>query len=87
MALRVTLAGRVGIEVDGEEVAAAGLGRPGRLALAYLTCERHRSVSRDELGEVLGGEERPQSADQMLRGWRSSCEPCSGSPASIPPRP
>ena len=68
MALRVTLAGRVGIEVDGGEVAAAGLGRPGRLALAYLTCERHRSVSRDELAEVLWGGELPQSWEQMLRG-------------------
>ena len=68
MALRVTLAGRVGIEVDGGEVAAAGLGRPGRLALAYLTCERHRSVPRDELAEVLWGDELPQSSDQMLRG-------------------
>ena len=68
MALRVTLAGRVGIEVDGGEVAAAGLGRPGRLALAYLTCERHRSVARDELAEVLWGDELPQSWEQMLRG-------------------
>ena len=68
MALRVTLAGRVGIEVDGGEVAAAGLGRPGRLALAYLTCERHRAVPRDELAEVLWGEELPQSWEQMLRG-------------------
>ena len=68
MALRVTLAGRVGIEVDGGEVPAGGLGRPGRLALAYLVCERHRVVSRDELAEVLWGEELPRSYDQMLRG-------------------
>ena len=68
MALRVTLAGRVGIEVDDGEVPAAGLGRPGRLALAYLTCERHRAVPRDELADVLWGDERPQSWDQMLRG-------------------
>ena len=68
MTLRVTLAGRVGIEVDGGEVTAGGLGRPGRLALAYLACERHRSVPRDELAEVLWGEEPPQSWEQMLRG-------------------
>jgi DNA-binding SARP family transcriptional activator len=68
MTLRVTLAGRVGIEVDGGEVTTVGLGRPGRLALAYLTCERHRTVPREELAEVLWGDERPQSADQMLRG-------------------
>ncbi|MDQ3896493.1 MAG: hypothetical protein M3326_04425, partial [Actinomycetota bacterium] len=68
MALRVTLAGRVGIEVDGGEMAAGGLGRPGRLALAYLVCERHRPVPRDELAEVLWGEELPKSWDQMLRG-------------------
>ena len=68
MALRVTLAGRVGIEVDGGEVTASGLGRPGRLALAYLTCERYRAVPRGELAEILWGDERPQSWDQMLRG-------------------
>ncbi len=68
MALRVTLAGRVGIEVDGGEVAAGGLGRPGRLALAYLSCERHRAVPKDELAEVLWGEELPRSWEQMLRG-------------------
>ena len=73
MALRVTLAGRVGIEVDGGEVTAAGLGRPGRLALAYLTCERHRSVPRDELAEVLWGEERPASASRCCGGWPTSC--------------
>ena len=66
--LRVTLAGRVGLEVDGVAVDTAGLGRPGRSALAYLTCHRHRPVSRDELAELLWAEELPQSWEQMLRG-------------------
>lgn len=79
MALRVTLAGRVGIEVDGGEVAEAGLGRPGRLALAYLAYARHRAVPCDELAEVLWGDERPQSWDQ--RRPRSKSPPAS-SPAS-----
>lgn len=66
--LRVNLAGRVGLEIDGVTVSMTGLGRPARSALAYLTCHRHRPVSRDELAEVLWGEELPQSWDQMLRG-------------------
>ncbi len=68
MARRLTLAGQVGLEVDGVAVPAGGLGRPGRVALAYLACERHRPVPRDELAEVLWGEELPASWEQMLRG-------------------
>src|SRR5579885_992846 len=65
---RLTLAGRVGFELDGAAVASGGLGRPGRVALAYLAAERHRPVPRDELAEVVWGEELPESWEQMLRG-------------------
>lgn len=65
---RLTLAGRVGLEVDGAAVASGGLGRPGRLALAYLATERRRPVPRDELADVVWGEELPESWEQMLRG-------------------
>jgi DNA-binding SARP family transcriptional activator len=69
--LRVTLAGRVGVEVDGDVLPLTGLGRVGRLALAYLVCERHRPVSRDELADTLWAEDLPRSWEQMLRGLTS----------------
>jgi DNA-binding SARP family transcriptional activator len=69
MAMRVTLAGQVRVEVDGAAVDLAALGRAGRLFWAYLVCERHRPVPKDELAEVLWGEdELPRSWEQMLRG-------------------
>ncbi len=71
MAVRVSLAGRVGIEVDGTAVRDDGLGRLGWLALAFLVCERHRPVPRDELAEVVWGDELPRSWEQLLRGIAS----------------
>jgi hypothetical protein len=68
MAVRVTLAGRVGIEGTGTGVDEAALGRPARVALAYLICERDRPVTRDELAEVVWGEELPRSWEQLVRG-------------------
>src|SRR4051794_25512949 len=68
MPLRVTVAGPVGIEVDGIAVDISRLGRSGRLVLAYLVCERHRPVPRDEVAEVLWGEHPPPSWEQMVRG-------------------
>src|SRR5947209_5922912 len=68
MALRVTLAGQVGVGVGETAAPAGGLGRPGRLGLAYLVWARQRPVPRHELAEVLWGEELPASWEQMLRG-------------------
>src|SRR5206468_12026674 len=65
---RVTLAGRVGVDLDGLAVDDGGLGRPARLALAYLVCERLRPVARDELADVLWGDDLPRSWGQLLRG-------------------
>ena len=43
--LRVLLCGGVSVEVDARRLPDASLaGRQGRLVLAYLVCERHRSV-------------------------------------------
>jgi predicted ATPase/DNA-binding SARP family transcriptional activator len=68
MPLRVALAGQVGIEAPGGAfVDTTGLGRLGRLALAYLVCERHRPVPRDELAEVLWGENLPRTWETSLR--------------------
>ncbi len=71
MFVRVTVAGRFGLEAGGVHTGEAGLGRLGRLALAYLVCERHRPVSRDELADVLWGENLPASWEQLLRGLTS----------------
>src|SRR5438270_2714025 len=75
MAVRVTLAGRVGIEADGVAVD-QGLGRLGRLALAYLVCERYRPVARDELAEVVWGDDLPSSWEQLLRGIAAKLRQC-----------
>ena len=66
--LHIALAGRVAVEADGEALDAAGLGRLGLTALAYLVSERHRPVTRDELAEVLWGEDLPRSWETSLRG-------------------
>src|SRR4051794_6794599 len=71
MTVRVTLAGRVGVEVDGRTVDDGGLGRAARLALAYLVCERLRPVPRDELADILWGDDLPRSWGQLLRGIAS----------------
>ena len=63
MALVVCLAGRSGLEEDGVAVADPGLGRLGRVALAFMVAERHRPVDRHELAEVLGGSDcRPRGS-------------------------
>ena len=67
MSLRITLAGRVGIEAGGTPVAGRGLGPLGRLALAYLVLERERPVPRDELADVLWGEDLPRSWETSVR--------------------
>lgn len=66
--LHIALAGRVAVEAGGAALDAGGLGRLGRVALAYLVAERHRPVTRDELAEVLWGDDLPRSWETSLRG-------------------
>ena len=66
--LRIFLAGRVAVEVEGVALDTAGLGRLGRMALAYLVSERHRPVTRDELADVLWADDLPRSWETSLRG-------------------
>ncbi len=55
MSVRIYLTGRIGVERDGKAVLEERQlrGKQGRLALAYLVCQRTRPVSRDELADVI----------------------------------
>ena len=67
MGLRIALAGRVAIEVDGVPVDVRRLGALGRLALAYLVVERGRPVTRHELADVLWEEDLPRTWETSVR--------------------
>jgi DNA-binding SARP family transcriptional activator len=68
VALRIELTGELGLRWNGGVVPGAGLRRPAWTALAYLASERHRPVRRDELAEILWGEDAPESWDTIVRG-------------------
>ena len=54
MGVRVYVTGRLCLESAGRLLLETQLGsRQGRLALAYLVCERRRSIPREELAEVV----------------------------------
>ena len=59
MGIRIYLAGRIAIEVDGKVVVNERQlrGRQGRLVFAYLVCERTRPVSKEELATVVWPDE------------------------------
>jgi predicted ATPase/DNA-binding SARP family transcriptional activator len=67
-AVEVSLLGRLVIEVDGKRADDARLGDLGRKAFAYLVLERRRPVPRDELADVLWGEDLPPTWTAALRG-------------------
>src|SRR6188472_3672037 len=65
--LKVFLAGRVAMQIDGVRVEEERFpGRQGRLLFAYLVAEQGRAVPRDELAEALWGERPPASWDKAL---------------------
>ena len=65
--LKVFLAGRVAVQIDGVRVEEERFpGRQGRLLFAYLVAEQGRAVPRDELAEALWGERPPASWDKSL---------------------
>ncbi|HYW24636.1 MAG TPA: BTAD domain-containing putative transcriptional regulator [Terriglobales bacterium] len=68
MGVRVYVAGRLCLESGGRLLLETQLGsRQGRTALAYLVCERHRSVPREELAEVVWEDGPPPAWDVDLR--------------------
>jgi len=65
--VRVHLAGRVSIEVDGQLADQGAFpGQQGRLAFAYLVSEGTRPVARAELVDVLWAADVPPSAEAAL---------------------
>jgi SARP family transcriptional regulator, regulator of embCAB operon len=63
--LRIYLAGQLGIELDGRFLSGADMPlRQGRLAFAYLACERERPVTRHELAQAIWG-------DALAAAWDS----------------
>ena len=68
MGVRVYVTGRLCLESGGRLLLDTQLGsRQGRMALAYLVCERHRSVPREELAEVVWEDGPPPAWDIDLR--------------------
>ena len=55
MSIRIYLAGRIALEVDGEVTLNERRfrGKQGRLVFAYLVSEKTRPVSREELAVLL----------------------------------
>ncbi len=82
--LRISLAGSVAVESDGATVDTAGLGRRGRIALAYLVTERDRPVTRDQLAEVLWGDDLPRSWETSLRGMAQRLRGLLGAAGLVP---
>jgi SARP family transcriptional regulator, regulator of embCAB operon len=65
--LRVYLAGQLGIELAGRFLAGGDMPlRQGRLAFAYLACERERAVTREELAGAIWGDQLPAAWDSGL---------------------
>ena len=65
--VRVYLAGRVSLEVDGRQLDQAEFpGQQGRVVFAHLVAERSRPVGRDELLAALWPGERPPSSESAL---------------------
>ena len=63
----VVLTGRFGLASGGVVLDGDSLGRLGRLLLACLVSERHRTVPRDELADVLWGHDPPRTWETSLR--------------------
>ena len=65
-------------ELGGERVEARLPGRQGRLLFAYLTLNRHRTSSRDELVEAVWGDQHAASSGTGLNPLISKVRRCLG---------
>lgn len=67
MAVRIYLGGEPCLANGGQLIGSSRLpGRQGRMAFAYLVCERSRAVTRDELAQVLWPDRLPAEPDVAL---------------------
>ena len=64
--LRVQICGTLAVECDGQRLDRLLPGRQGRLLFAYLTVNRHRRITRDEVAEALWREPDPAAVDARL---------------------
>lgn len=65
--LRIYLTGPLGVELAGRLLGGGDMPlRQGRLAFAYLACERERAVSREELAGAIWGDRLPAAWDSGL---------------------
>ena len=73
MSIRVYLAGRMAVEVDGQVIIDERRfrGRQARLAFAYLVCKRTRPASREELARLIWPDEAASSWEVALRALMS----------------
>jgi DNA-binding SARP family transcriptional activator len=66
LATRIQVCGRVTAELDGRRIEAELPGRQGRLVFVYLTVNRLRPVSRDELAAAVWPEDAPAASASGL---------------------
>jgi SARP family transcriptional regulator, regulator of embCAB operon len=67
----VQLCGRLVVRSEGAEVTGLLPGAQGRVAFAWLVCNRHRSAPREELATAIWGEARPAASAQAVRALLS----------------
>lgn len=63
----VQLCGRLVVRSGDAELAGQLPGAQGRIAFAWLVCNRHRAAPREELATAIWGEARPPASGQALR--------------------
>jgi DNA-binding SARP family transcriptional activator len=67
----VQLCGRLVVSSEGAELAGQMPGAQGRIAFAWLVCNRHRAAPREELAMAIWGEELPAAPGQAMRALLS----------------
>ncbi len=67
----VQLCGRLVVRSAGAELARELRGTQGRIAFAWLVCNRHRAAPREELATAIWGEEPPAASAQAMRALLS----------------
>jgi DNA-binding SARP family transcriptional activator len=67
----VQLCGRVVVRSEGAELAGQLPGAQGRIAFAWLVCNRHRAAQREELVTAIWGEDLPPASGQAMRALLS----------------